>query len=88
MFIIFTPGKPGMLDLKGKAKWNQWNNKKGMSKMAAKEAYITYANNLIQKYKWACGGEDNSLVTDDTSLIADKYLPIDHAQGIQLYIVS
>ena len=24
--------RPGMLDLKGKAKWDSWNSKKGMTK--------------------------------------------------------
>ncbi|XP_011338614.1 acyl-CoA-binding protein homolog isoform X4 [Ooceraea biroi] len=43
--------KPGMLDLKGKAKWEAWNKKKGTSQEAAKQAYIDYANKLIEKYK-------------------------------------
>ncbi|XP_060104424.1 acyl-CoA-binding domain-containing protein 7 [Heteronotia binoei] len=41
---------PGMLDLKGKAKWEAWNQKKGMSKENAMKAYISKANELIQKY--------------------------------------
>ncbi|XP_015279246.1 PREDICTED: acyl-CoA-binding domain-containing protein 7 [Gekko japonicus] len=41
---------PGMLDLKGKAKWEAWNLKKGMSKEDAMKAYISQANELIQKY--------------------------------------
>nr|XP_056713074.1 acyl-CoA-binding domain-containing protein 7 [Euleptes europaea] len=41
---------PGMLDLKGKAKWEAWNNKKGMSKEDAMKAYISKAKELIQKY--------------------------------------
>ncbi|XP_053119941.1 acyl-CoA-binding domain-containing protein 7 isoform X2 [Hemicordylus capensis] len=41
---------PGMLDLKGKAKWEVWNEKKGMSKEDAMKAYISKANELIQKY--------------------------------------
>ena len=40
-----------MLDLKGKAKWNEWNGKKGMSKDAAKLAYVSYAEVVIRKYK-------------------------------------
>ncbi|KAH0956167.1 hypothetical protein HN011_002247 [Eciton burchellii] len=43
--------KPGMLDLKGKAKWEAWNNKKGTLQEAAKQAYTDYANKLIEKYK-------------------------------------
>ncbi|XP_011264067.1 acyl-CoA-binding protein homolog isoform X1 [Camponotus floridanus] len=43
--------KPGMLDLKGKAKWEAWNKKKGITQEAAKQNYINYANQLISKYK-------------------------------------
>ncbi|XP_029171770.1 acyl-CoA-binding protein homolog isoform X1 [Nylanderia fulva] len=43
--------KPGMLDLKGKAKWESWNKKKGVSQEQAKQNYIDYANQLIEKYK-------------------------------------
>lgn len=45
-FILFTE-RPGMLDLKGKAKWDAWNSKKGLSKDAAKEAYINKVQALI-----------------------------------------
>lgn len=45
-------GKPGLLDLKGKAKWNAWNNKKDLSQNKAKEEYISYAESLLRKYKW------------------------------------
>ncbi|XP_070585399.1 acyl-CoA-binding domain-containing protein 7 [Erythrolamprus reginae] len=41
---------PGMLDLKGRAKWEAWNQKKGISKDDAMKAYISKANELIQKY--------------------------------------
>lgn len=37
-FFFYRTGKPGMLDLKGKAKWNAWNEKKGTSQDAAKGA--------------------------------------------------
>ncbi|KAG5322471.1 ACBD7 protein, partial [Pseudoatta argentina] len=43
--------KPGMLDFKGKAKWEAWNKKKGTSQEVAKQAYINYAKQLIEKYK-------------------------------------
>jgi diazepam-binding inhibitor (GABA receptor modulator, acyl-CoA-binding protein) len=43
--------KPGMLDLKGKSKWEVWNKKKGISQEVAKQSYIDYANQLIAKYK-------------------------------------
>lgn len=32
--------KPGMTDLKGKAKWEAWNGRKGLSKDEAKTQYI------------------------------------------------
>ncbi|KAK2579987.1 hypothetical protein KPH14_012246 [Odynerus spinipes] len=39
--------RPGMLDFKGKAKWDAWNSKKGLSQDAAKEQYIAKATSLI-----------------------------------------
>ncbi|MBN3294330.1 ACBD7 protein, partial [Polypterus senegalus] len=42
--------KPGMLDMKGKAKWEAWESKKGMSKEDAMKAYIAYAKEVISKY--------------------------------------
>ncbi|XP_072507686.1 acyl-CoA-binding domain-containing protein 7 [Notamacropus eugenii] len=41
---------PGMLDLKGKAKWEAWNLQKGVSKEDAMSAYISKAKELIEKY--------------------------------------
>ncbi|KAF7992629.1 hypothetical protein HCN44_004973 [Aphidius gifuensis] len=46
-----TGSRPGMLDLKGKAKFDKWSTKKGTSKEDAKKAYIAHANTIIQKYK-------------------------------------
>ncbi|XP_050465361.1 acyl-CoA-binding protein homolog isoform X2 [Cataglyphis hispanica] len=43
--------KPGMLDLKGKAKWDAWNKKKDTSQEIAKQTYIDYVNQLLEKYK-------------------------------------
>lgn len=40
-----------MLDLKGKAKWDRWNSKKGISKDDAKKSYIAYAMGLLATYK-------------------------------------
>ncbi|XP_046750627.1 acyl-CoA-binding protein homolog [Diprion similis] len=45
-----TP-KPGLLDLKGKAKWNAWDSKRGTSQDAAKEAYIKFVDTVLAKYK-------------------------------------
>ncbi len=42
--------RPGMLDLKGKAKWDSWEAKKGMSLDAAKEAYVSKTEELVTKY--------------------------------------
>uniref|UniRef100_A0A1I8A305 ACB domain-containing protein n=1 Tax=Steinernema glaseri TaxID=37863 RepID=A0A1I8A305_9BILA len=44
-----TP-KPGMLDLKGKAKWSAWDGKKGTSQDQAKEEYIALVKSLVEKY--------------------------------------
>ncbi len=35
-----TGDRPGMLDIKGRAKYDAWAKKKGMSKDAAMQAYI------------------------------------------------
>lgn len=43
--------KPGMLDLKGKAKWEAWNKLKGKSKETAQKEYVELARNLLTKYK-------------------------------------
>ncbi|XP_049903603.1 acyl-CoA-binding domain-containing protein 7 [Epinephelus moara] len=42
--------RPGITDLKGKAKWDAWNSRKGMSKEDAMSAYITLAKEVISKY--------------------------------------
>uniref|UniRef100_A0A914PK11 ACB domain-containing protein n=1 Tax=Panagrolaimus davidi TaxID=227884 RepID=A0A914PK11_9BILA len=44
-----TP-KPGMLDMKGKAKWNAWDGKKGTSQDKAKELYVEKVDALVGKY--------------------------------------
>lgn len=41
------PAKPGLFDLKGKAKWEAWNKKKGTSKEDAKKAYVAKVTALI-----------------------------------------
>ncbi|GAA6103521.1 glycylpeptide N-tetradecanoyltransferase 2 isoform X1 [Tachysurus ichikawai] len=42
--------EPGTLDLKGKAKREAWNSRKGMSTEDAMTAYITLAKEVINKY--------------------------------------
>jgi len=45
--------RPGMLDLKGKAKWDAWSDKKGISQDDAKTQYIAKVEELIGKYDLA-----------------------------------
>ncbi|ESO10970.1 hypothetical protein HELRODRAFT_72093, partial [Helobdella robusta] len=42
--------RPGMLDFKGKAKWDNWNGRKGLSKEDAQKQYICVAKRLIDTY--------------------------------------
>ncbi|KAL6051733.1 hypothetical protein STEG23_013905 [Scotinomys teguina] len=42
--------RPGLLDLKGKAKWDSWNNLKGTSKESAMKAYVEKVEELKKKY--------------------------------------
>lgn len=39
--------RPGMLDFKGKAKWDAWNEKKGLDQDTAKKEYIEKVRALI-----------------------------------------
>jgi acyl-CoA-binding protein len=41
-----TTSRPGMLDVRGRAKWDAWNGKKGMSSDAARDAYVVLAKRL------------------------------------------
>ncbi|KAM4559825.1 acyl-CoA-binding protein-like isoform 1-T1 [Odontesthes bonariensis] len=42
--------RPGMFDFTGKAKWDAWNAKKGLSKEEAKAAYVDLVEKLKAKY--------------------------------------
>uniref|UniRef100_UPI00358FC08D acyl-CoA-binding protein n=1 Tax=Myxine glutinosa TaxID=7769 RepID=UPI00358FC08D len=42
--------RPGMFDLKGKAKWDAWEATKGTSKEDAMKAYIEKVEELKAKY--------------------------------------
>merc|ERR1711997_386886 len=42
--------RPGMLDFKGKAKWDAWSGKKGTSQDDAKTKYVEYANEMVTKH--------------------------------------
>ncbi|XP_074028581.1 putative acyl-CoA-binding protein [Leptinotarsa decemlineata] len=39
--------RPGLLDLKGKAKWDAWNGRKGLAQDKAKELYVAKVQSLI-----------------------------------------
>ena len=41
---------PGFFDFKGKAKWDAWNAKKGISSELAKTAYVKYVDGLKKTY--------------------------------------
>lgn len=52
-FVFFSnsrTARPGMFDLKGKAKWDSWNSKQGMSKDEAKRSYIARAATMVETY--------------------------------------
>ncbi len=38
--------RPGMLDIRGRAKFDAWDARKGMSRDAAKEAYVALVDRL------------------------------------------
>ena len=44
--------RPGMMsmDFKGKAKWDAWKSKEGMSQEDAKTKYMEYANEMVGKH--------------------------------------
>lgn len=42
--------RPGLLDLKGKAKWDAWQSVKGLSQDEAREKYIALVEELVAKY--------------------------------------
>jgi acyl-CoA-binding protein len=39
--------RPGLLDIKGRAKFDAWNGLEGMSKDAAMEAYVKLVDSLV-----------------------------------------
>ena len=42
--------RPGMLDFKGRAKFDAWSARKGLSKDAAMTAYVDLVGKLVAKY--------------------------------------
>ena len=47
---IHLVARPGMLDLKGKAKWDAYTKKKGLSTDDAKAAYVEAVEVMVGKY--------------------------------------
>lgn len=45
-----TGSRPGMLDLKGRAKFDAWAKRKGTSKEAAMQAYVDLVDGLAEKH--------------------------------------
>jgi diazepam-binding inhibitor (GABA receptor modulating acyl-CoA-binding protein) len=43
-----TGSRPGMMDFKGRAKFDGWASKKGMGKEAAMEAYVALVDKLVK----------------------------------------
>ncbi|MSP62165.1 MAG: acyl-CoA-binding protein [Myxococcales bacterium] len=41
-----TGARPGMLDLKGRAKYDSWAGRRGLSREAAIDAYVTLVDRL------------------------------------------
>jgi acyl-CoA-binding protein len=42
--------RPGMLDFKGRAKYDAWAARKGLPKPEAMQAYVTLVQQLVAKY--------------------------------------
>lgn len=42
-----TGSRPGMLDMKGRAKFDAWSKTKGLSKDKAMESYVALVNRLL-----------------------------------------
>jgi acyl-CoA-binding protein len=42
-----TGARPGMFDMVGRAKFDAWTGKKGLTKDAAKKAYVTLVDQLV-----------------------------------------
>jgi acyl-CoA-binding protein len=42
--------RPGMLDFKGRAKYDAWAGQKGVSKDSAMQSYVSLVERLFQKY--------------------------------------
>ena len=45
-----TGSRPGMLDFKGRAKFDAWEKKKGLARDAAQKAYVELVSKLEARY--------------------------------------
>ena len=45
-----TGKRPGMLDFKGRAKYDAWDSRKGMSKDAAMDTYVGVVERLLKEH--------------------------------------
>ena len=44
-----TGSRPGMFDLRGRAKFDAWSKRKGMAKDASKTAYVALVESLLKR---------------------------------------
>ena len=42
--------RPGMLDIKGRAKFDAWKKRKGMSREQAMQQYVELVDGLVERY--------------------------------------
>jgi len=42
--------RPGMFDMTGKAKWDAWESRKGLSKEDAEKQYIVVSKRIVETY--------------------------------------
>lgn len=47
-FGDINTSKPYIFQVEASAKWNSWNNKKGLSMSEAKKQYVKLANKILQ----------------------------------------
>jgi diazepam-binding inhibitor (GABA receptor modulating acyl-CoA-binding protein) len=46
-----TGSRPGLLDIKGRAKWDAWQTLKGLSQQQAQRQYVALVTELVGKDK-------------------------------------
>uniref|UniRef100_A0A667WP16 ACB domain-containing protein n=1 Tax=Myripristis murdjan TaxID=586833 RepID=A0A667WP16_9TELE len=50
LYQHISTDRPGFPDFKGRGKWDAWNAKKGLSQEEAMASYISFVEEMIQKY--------------------------------------